>query len=82
MHLITKEAYEIYLSPPKPDGILAIDLDVDNFELAPVHRGFSQTFNLPVGWFDSDEMVDDCDDGVSWALYTRDQAFWKIKRVA
>jgi hypothetical protein len=27
-------------------------------------------------------MVDDCDDGGSWALYTRDEGFWKIKRVA
>jgi hypothetical protein len=82
MHLMTKEAYEIYLSAIKPDGILAIDLDLWNFELSPLHRGFSQTFNLPVGWFYTPVMVDDCADGISWALYTRDEGFWKIKRVA
>ena len=82
MHLMTKEAYEIYLSALKPDGILAVDLDLWNFELSPLHRGFSQTFNLPVGWFSTPDMVDDCDDGISWTLYTRDEGFWKIKRVA
>ena len=82
MHLMTKEAYEIYLSALKPDGILAVDLDLWNFELSPLHRGFSQTFNLPVGWFYTPVMVDDCADGISWTLYTRDGGFWKIKRVA
>jgi hypothetical protein len=82
MHLMTKEAYEIYLSALKPDGILAVDLDLWNFELSPLHRGFSQTFNLPVGWFYTPVMVEDCADGVSWTLYTRDEGFWKIKRVA
>jgi hypothetical protein len=82
MHLMTKEAYEIYLSALKPDGILAVDLDLWNFELSPLHRGFSQTFNLPVGWFSTPDMVDGCDDGISWTLYTRDEGFWKIKRVA
>jgi hypothetical protein len=82
MHLMTKEAFEIYLSALKPDGILAVDLDLWNFELSPLHRGFSQTFDLPVGWFYTPVMVDDCGDGVSWTLYTRDEGFWKIKRVA
>jgi hypothetical protein len=82
MHLMTKEAYEIYLSALKPDGILAVDLDLWNFELAPLHRGLSETFSLPVGWFDTPDMVEECEGGISWALYTRDEGFWKIKRVA
>jgi hypothetical protein len=82
MHLMTKEAYEIYLSALKPDGILAVDLDLWNFELSPLHRGFSQTFDLPVGWFSTPDMVEGCDDGISWTLYTRDEGFWKVKRVA
>jgi hypothetical protein len=82
MHLMTKEAYDIYLSVLKPDGILAVDLDLWNFELSPLHRGLAQTHDLQVGWFDTPDMVDGCDGGISWALYTRDQGFWKIKRVA
>ena len=27
-------------------------------------------------------MVPECVEGVSWAVYTRDEGFWKIKRVA
>jgi spermidine synthase len=82
IHLITKEAFEIYLSVLKPDGILLVDLDLDTFELAPLHRGLSAALNLPAAWFDTLKMVSDCSDGVSWALYTRDEGFWKIKRVA
>jgi SAM-dependent methyltransferase len=82
IHLVTKEAYEIYFSLLKPDGILLIDLDLDNFELAPLHRGMAKHFNIPVAWFDTPNMVDDCVDGVSWAVYTRDEGFWNIKRVA
>lgn len=82
IHLVTKEAFDIYLAMLKPDGILLIDLDLDNFELSPLHRGLSEHFNLPVSWFDTPEMVDDCEDGVSWAVYTKDEGFWKIKRVA
>ncbi len=82
MHLMTKEAYQIYLSALKPDGILAVDLDLWNFELAPLHRGLSQTFNLPAAWFDTPDMVEGCDGGISWVLYTRDQDFWRVKRVA
>ena len=81
IHLITKEAFEIYLSLLKPDGILLVDLDLDTFELAPLHRGLSATFNLPASWFDTLKMVRDCADGVSWAVYTRDEGFWQIKRV-
>jgi hypothetical protein len=82
IHLITKEAYEIYFSMLKPDGILAVDLDLDTFELAPLHRGISALMNVPAGWFNTLKMARDCADGVSWAVYTRDQGFWDIKRVA
>jgi hypothetical protein len=82
IHLVTKEAFEIYLSLLKPDGILLIDLDLDNFELSPLHRGMSQHFNLPAAWFDTPSMVEDCIGGVSWAIYTRDEGFWNVKRVA
>ncbi len=82
MHLMTKEAFDIYLSALKPDGVLAVDLDLFNFDLSPLLRGFAQVFDIPVGWFDTPQMIDGCEDGVSWTLYTRDAGFWKIKRVA
>ncbi len=81
MHLMTQEAYEVYLSMLTPKGVLAVDLDLDNFDLSPVHRGLSASLSLPVGWFDTPSMVDDCDDGVSWALYSRDADFWSAPEV-
>ena len=82
IHLVTREAFELYLRRLKPNGILAIDLDLDNFDLSPLHRGLSQALDLPVAWFDTPDHVDDCDDGVSWALYTRDKGFFDVPEVA
>ncbi len=81
MHLMTKEAFDIYLAALKPDGILIADLDLWNFELSPLLRGLSQKFDLPAASFDSPSMLEECEFGISWVLYTRDDGFWKVKRV-
>ena len=82
IHLVTREAFELYLRRLKPDGVLAVNLDLDNFDLSPLHRGLSQALDLPVAWFDTPAHVEDCDDGVSWALYTRDKGFFDVPQVA
>jgi hypothetical protein len=80
MHLMTKEAFEVYLRHLAPDGILAINFELDTFELAPLHRGLAAALGLGVHWFESAKGTD-CDDPVSWALYTRDAAFWAVPEV-
>ena len=80
MHLMTKEAFEIYTRHIEPDGIISVNFELDTFEMAPLHRGLAAAFGLTVGWFET-KVTDDCEDGVSWALYTRDQSFWTQPRV-
>ena len=55
MHLMTQEAFDIYLKHIEPDGIIAINFELDTFELAPLHRGLAAKFGLDVRWFETPE---------------------------
>lgn len=81
MHLMTKEAFETYLAHLSPDGVLAINFDVDTFEMAPLHRGMARLFGLGVRWFETPKGAD-CEAPISWALYTRDATFFDLPDVA
>ena len=80
MHLMTKEAFDVYRRHLDADGILAINFELDTFEMAPLHRGLAKTFGMGVGWFETPE-IGDCEDPVSWALYTADAGFWSAAKV-
>ncbi len=80
MHLMTQEAYGVYLKHLEPDGILAVNFELDTFEMAPLHRGLAAASGLTVNWVETPES-EDCDDPVSWALYTRDSGFWSAPPV-
>jgi hypothetical protein len=80
MHLMTREAFDVYLSHLAPDGILAINFELDTFEIAPLHRGLAAASNLDVRWVET-AVEGDCDDPISWALYTRDKGFWEVPEI-
>lgn len=80
MHLMTKEAFDIYLRHLKPDGVLAINFELDTLEVAPLHRGLAAASGLDVSWVET-ASEDSCDDPISWALYTRDKDFWEVPEV-
>lgn len=80
MHLMTREAFEVYLKHLEPNGVLAINFELDTFEIAPLHRGLAAAFGLDVKWVETSSQ-DGCDDPISWALYTRDKAFWEVPEV-
>lgn len=82
LHLMTTEAFEIYLKHLAPDGVLAINFEQDTFEMSPLHRGLADKFGLRVGWFETPEDGADCDDTVSWALYSKDPDFFGAPGVA
>lgn len=81
MHLMTKEAFDVYLAHLAPDGVLAINFELDTFEIAPLHRGLAAASGLEVNWVETVADVDGCDDPISWALYTRDKGFWQVPEV-
>ena len=80
MHLMTKEAFDLYLAHLAPNGVLAVNFELDTFEMAPLHRGMAKLFGLNVGWFET-ETRNDCDDPISWALYSHDKAFFEAPAV-
>ena len=80
MHLMTKEAFAIYLAHLAPNGVLAINFELDTFEMAPLHRGMAQAFGLDVQWFET-KMRPGCEDVISWALYTKDKALFDAPQV-
>ena len=41
---MTREAFAVYLEHLSPDGILAINFELDTFEMAPLHRGLAAEF--------------------------------------
>jgi hypothetical protein len=75
MHLMTKEAFDIYLAHLAEGGILAVNFEFEIFEMAPLHRGMARRLGLEVGWFDP-KGGEACEDAISWALFTRDKAFF------
>lgn len=82
LHLMTAEAFAIYLKHLAPNGVLAINFELDTFEMAPLHRGLANRFGLEVGWFETPDDGPDCDETVSWALFTHDPEFFKVPGVA
>ena len=72
MHLMTKEAFDIYLGHLAENGILAVNFELDTFEMAPLHRGMARKFATTVRWFETKE-GEGCDGAISWALYTQGQ---------
>lgn len=81
MHLMTREAFEIYLAHLAPAGVLAINFELDTFEMAPLHRGMARAFGLQTRWFET-ARGPECPAPISWALYTRDAEFFMIPEVA
>ncbi len=58
LHLLTKEAFEIYLQHLKPDGILAINVSNRYFDLAPEVYRLADELNLGAA------LIEDAGDGV------------------
>lgn len=81
MHLMTKEAFAVYLSHLSENGILAVNFELDTFEVAPLHRGMAKQFGLHVRWVETPSDTDDCAFPVSWALYTKDKTFFDQRPV-
>jgi hypothetical protein len=77
MHLMTQEAFAIYLGHLADNGILAVNFALDTFEVAPLHRGLASRFGTHVRWFETKEDEEHCQAPISWAVYTQDLAFFE-----
>jgi hypothetical protein len=75
MHLLTREAFAVYMRHLKPDGILAANMSNRHVDIKPVLKQFAEVLGLKFVWIAS---YDDDDRGVygaDWGLLTRNEVF-------
>jgi hypothetical protein len=75
MHLLTREAFAVYMRHLKPDGILAANMSNRHVDIKPVLKQFAELLGLRFVWIAS---YDDDARGVygaDWGLLTRNEAF-------
>jgi len=77
LHLMTKEAFSTYLAHLAEDGILAVNMAFDTFNVAPLYRGLAKDLGVLVGWFAARSEDDYCDYAINWALFTKDARFFR-----
>jgi len=81
VHLLTKEAFEVYLKHLKPDGIIAVNVSNRYFDLDLEVYRLADEFNLGTA------LIEDKGDGIQsydsvWMLLTRDRGFLEQPAIA
>ena len=75
MHLLTREAFDVYMRHLEPDGVLAANMSNRHVDIKPVLKQFAQALGLEFVWIAN---VDDEARGVygaDWGLLTRNKEF-------
>jgi SAM-dependent methyltransferase len=81
VHLITREAVEIYLKHMKPNGVIAFHVTNRYLNLVPVVEGIAHALDLHATWiYDSGE--DPLGNSSSWVLVAKDPAPLNHPRLA
>jgi hypothetical protein len=75
VHLLTKEAFALYLHHLKPGGILAIHTSNTYLDLEPVVQLLANDSGYPARWVSSDENRRKLIDSSDWVLVTRNKRF-------
>jgi hypothetical protein len=75
VHLLTKEAFALYLHHLKPEGILAIHTSNTYLDLAPVVQLLANDSGYPVRLITTDDNLRKLIDTSDWVLITRNKRF-------
>ncbi len=82
VHLLTKEAFEIYQRHLKPDGVILVNISNRYLDLRPVIENAARVFGFQSYHIDSgDGAADEVDDGgwwlygASWMVLSKNQEF-------
>ena len=75
VHLLTTEAFEVYLRHLRPDGVLAIDVSNRTLDLTPVVLGLARHFGLASVQVAKKPARDGSSWGSLWILLTRNPDF-------
>ncbi|MHC4337816.1 MAG: spermidine synthase [Planctomycetota bacterium] len=82
VHLLTKEAFEIYLSHIKRDGVIAVHVSNQHVDLHSVVWKAAEHFGLKSAWVDD---AGDEDRGIlssDWILLTYNEQFLEIEAIS
>jgi SAM-dependent methyltransferase len=82
VHLLTAEAFEVYLRHLRPDGVLAVDVSNRTLDLTPVVWGLARHFGLAAVQVARKPSGDGTSWGSLWILLTRDVGFLAAPGVA
>ena len=74
-HLLTKEAFELYLQHLRPDGVIAVHISNRHLDLEPVVRALAQHFNLNIAVISDDYEAEWWIYETTWILLTNSKPF-------
>ena len=82
VHLLTKEAFDVYLSHLQPDGVIALHVSHPYIDLRPVVQGLADHFQFSVVFVINDGGDDERGYWSAWMLLTRSTEFLEQPEVA
>ncbi|MBN1886487.1 MAG: fused MFS/spermidine synthase [Thermoflexales bacterium] len=81
VHLLTKEAFDIYLAHLQPDGVIALHISNRYLDVQPVAQRLADQFELGTAFIDTTE-DEQLGSHSSWVLVTRDESFLAQPQIA
>jgi hypothetical protein len=75
VHLLTREAFALYLGHLKPTGVLAIHTSNTYLDLEPVVKLLADDAGYPAAWVSNDDDRRKLVDSSDWVLVTRNKRF-------
>jgi hypothetical protein len=82
VHLLTREAFAVYLRHLQPEGILAVHVSNQYLDLAPVVQQLASFYGYPAVLIHSAKDEQQLISAASWVLMTRNRAFLGRPEVA
>jgi hypothetical protein len=81
VHLLTKEAFALYLQHLQPDGVIAVHISNRYLDLEPVVANVAKQFGLSVVTISDDNEDDWWVYATTWMLVTRNPALFQIDAI-
>ena len=81
VHLLTKEAFEIYLQQIKPDGVIAVHISNRYLDLQPVVERLAGQFGMGTATLSDDDEPNWWIYATTWVLVSRNKAFLEIDAI-
>lgn len=81
VHLLTVEAFDIYLKHLKPDGVLAVHISTYHLDLELVILKLAEHFRLQTAWIGSDDNEQEGILSCDWILLTNNEEFLNVEQI-